>query len=474
MHAVKHRRRGAEVSGRLLIDVSTLVRWTGPPVGLARVEAALAAAGRDRDALLVVYDAGTAAFRTLAPAWASALTGWSAALEPVLPARPSGLRGVLPSRLPLVARLERLRLTHPSTGVTALAGLAQAALLRPRRHSYPWRDPGGARIANLPRDLALGPEMRLGRGDVLLLAAPRWHSVPPDIAAMKRRLGFTLAVLCADLIPVTHPHFFPASEAERFEGLWRLLFGLVDLAVVNADSVAQDVAAFCRRHALPPVRTANLPLGCDRPPPMPPTGPPRAGLPRGLEPGRFALFVSTIEPRKGHAGLIRVWRRLLARGIPQAASFSLVFVGRAGWMVDAVLADLADPPERLHHLPRADDATLEALYRACAFGLYPSVTEGFGLPVIELFARGKALIGSTGGALPETIAGRSPCLDPADEAAWEATLAAWITDPGQRKPWEAAIAAAGPDPDWPEAAAAILDRAWAARSPAAGSGEARA
>ena len=461
---------GGIVTGRLILDVSTLVRWTGPPVGLARVEAALAAAGRRRDALLVVYDAEGRAFRTLAPAWAQALTGWSAALSPVIPPRPPGLRALLPSRLPLVARLERVRLTRPGTPAAGLVGLAQAALLAPRRHSYPWRDAGGARIANVPTDLALGPPVAPGPGDVLLCAAPRWHSVPPDIAALKRRLGFAFAAICADLIPATHPQVFPPSEVERFQALWRHLFGVLDLTIVNAASVARDVVDFCRSNGLPVAPTAVLPLGYDPPGDPAPSGAPPA-LPHGLVPGRFALFVSTVEPRKGHALLLRVWRRLLARGIPQAQGFALIFVGRAGWMVEDVLAALADPPPLLHHMPLADDATLAALYRACAFGLYPSLTEGFGLPVIEGFARSKAMIASTGGALPETVAGRSPCLDPTDEAAWESTLADWIRDPARRVHWEAVIAASPPDPTWPEAAEAILDRVGALR---AGSGEAGA
>jgi glycosyltransferase involved in cell wall biosynthesis len=76
-------------------------------------------------------------------------------------------------------------------------------------------------------------------------------------------------------------------------------------------------------------------------------------------------------------------------------------------------------------------------------------------------ARGKPVLASTGGALPETVAafsgaanelGAFPCLPPDDEAAWEATLAEWIACPPPP-------AAASRPRTWPEAAAAILDRA---------------
>ena len=65
-------------------------------------------------------------------------------------------------------------------------------------------------------------------------------------------------------------------------------------------------------------------------------------MPDGLEPGRFVLFVSMVEPRKGHRMLLAVWRRLLAAGIPQRHRFKLVLVGRAGWLVDDVLRQIDD------------------------------------------------------------------------------------------------------------------------------------
>jgi len=63
----------------------------------------------------------------------------------------------------------------------------------------------------------------------------------------------------------------------------------------------------------------------------------------------------------------------------------------------------------------ADDQILSALYEGAAFCVYPSQYEGYGLPICEAFARGKAAIASTGGALPEVVGGLSPCLDPNDE-----------------------------------------------------------
>ncbi|MCZ7658968.1 MAG: glycosyltransferase [Xanthobacteraceae bacterium] len=85
--------------------------------------------------------------------------------------------------------------------------------------------------------------------------------------------------------------------------------------------------------------------------------------------------------------------------------------------------------ETLHLLHDVPDETLHALYDGAAFCLYPSAYEGFGLPIVEAFLRGKAVLASTGGAIPEVAAGLAPCLDPDDAGAWQTMLARWISDP---------------------------------------------
>jgi glycosyltransferase involved in cell wall biosynthesis len=198
-----------------------------------------------------------------------------------------------------------------------------------------------------------------------------------------------------------------------------------------------------------------LPLGYDRPPRHAEA---TEALPEGLEPGHFALLVSTVEPRKGHALLIDAWRRLLADGIPQRHRFKLVFVGRMGWMVDQVRAQLGDKAsfdDTLLHLENVSDGALAELYRAAGFCLYPSLYEGFGLPVIEAYSYGKAVIASTGGAIPEIAARFSPCLDPRDHDAWYAEMRRWIEVPAERAAYEARVSAFT-HPTWDEASARIF------------------
>jgi len=97
------------------------------------------------------------------------------------------------------------------------------------------------------------------------------------------------------------------------------------------------------------------------------------------------------------------------------------------------------------------------LYRAAAFCVYPSLYEGFGLPIIEAFSHHKAVIASSGGAVPETVGGLCPCLDPTDEDGWFHELKRWIENPDTRVHYEAKIRSEFSHPTWEQAAAQIFD-----------------
>ena len=151
----------------------------------------------------------------------------------------------------------------------------------------------------------------------------------------------------------------------------------------------------------------------------------------------------------------RVWQRLLAGGVPQTQDFKLVFVGRFGWLMNDLFkkigADLT-LGDSLLLLPNVDDSTLSSLYNGAAFCLYPSQYEGFGLPIVEAFSHGKAVIASTGGAIPEVVGEFSPCLDSGDDEAWYTTFKRWIIDPKARVSYEEAIRARFPAITWNDAA----------------------
>lgn len=318
----------------------------------------------------------------------------------------------------------------------------------------------GERRALVSYRSVLAAPLTLDRHDTLVLAGSGWSNV--NIGAIKQhkvRQGFRLVVLCHDLIPAMFPHFYRPEDVSRVVTYFEAALPIADTVIFTANKVAADAAAFASQRGITLAEVACLPLGSDFIPPGGRTVP----LPQGLAPGKFALFVSTVEPRKGHALLWRIWQRLLDEGVPQRTEFQLVFVGRAGWMLDELFRDLRAATQAADRhfawLEKADDDLLYALYEKAAFCLYPSVYEGYGLPIVEALAHGRAVLASTGGSIPEVVAGFSPCIDAGDEEAWYQALRRWMLEPGAREPFERLIRTGFRQRSWDEFAEEFFARA---------------
>ena len=151
---------------------------------------------------------------------------------------------------------------------------------------------------------------------------------------------------------------------------------------------------------------------------------------KGL-PDRFLLFLGTLEPRKNLPVLLRAYAQLAAE---DRAAVHLVLAGGVGWMADDIFAaieahDLTDTVHLPGYVP-ADELPL--WYNAAEALAYPSVFEGFGLPVVEALACGKPAFVSDASSLPEAVGDGGLCLPADDVEAWAAALARAIHDPGWR------------------------------------------
>ena len=139
----------------------------------------------------------------------------------------------------------------------------------------------------------------------------------------------------------------------------------------------------------------------------------------GLEPG-YILSVGTLEPRKNYNLLLEVFERLRQhrRGL------RLVIVGSAGWLCENVVRKIRSEPSHILWLDNADNETLRVLYRRAAIFLFPSLYEGFGLPVLEAMACGTPVVTSDAGSLPEVAGDAAICIPARDTQGFsEAVLA---------------------------------------------------
>lgn len=126
----------------------------------------------------------------------------------------------------------------------------------------------------------------------------------------------------------------------------------------------------------------------------------------------FILTVGTLEPRKNIPRLLRAYAYLLKTGFQH----TLVHVGPRGWLFDEIYAEVKRLrlKEKVRFLGRIPTSDLISLYNAASLLIYPSLYEGFGLPVLESMACGCPIITSNISSLPEVVGDAGIMVDPND------------------------------------------------------------
>ncbi|MFP3464418.1 glycosyltransferase family 4 protein [Leifsonia sp. SIMBA_070] len=284
------------------------------------------------------------------------------------------------------------------------------------------RLPGAGSITRLPlarRELALAWQSGLSVGGPLgMLHAPTL------LAPLRRHdrgvSAEQLAVTIHDTLAWTHPSSLGSAAAAWTKAMTRRARKFADAVVVPTHAVADrlsdrfDFGDRIRVIGGAPATTLRLPADADE----------RAER-LGLS-DRYALTLGTIEPRKGVADLIR------AVALPDAQEMPLLIVGpdRLGeTSASGVAAAAGLPEDRVRALGRLDDADFAVVLDRATVFVFPSVAEGFGLPVVEAFKFGLPVIHSDDPALVEVAGGAGLAVErPAGEtdAGYPERLAAAI------------------------------------------------
>lgn len=281
----------------------------------------------------------------------------------------------------------------------------------------------------------------------------------PELYRLKNQTGLKVLWFCYDLIPVRFPHLCVGEVADFFSHYFCDAAWCADKVLCISECSRRDLVNVLDALGAPAADTAVVRLGCEIPPrrDVPPSAEVAAIL---REP--YILFVSTIEKRKNHEMIYRAVVRLLDGGrvdLPR-----VVFVGMHGWGVNDFMNDLRFDPrvrDRICVLNRVSDDDLAQLYRNTLFTLFPSLYEGWGLPVAESLAYGKFCIASSMGALPEVGGDLIDYLDPWDIHGWVGAISRYLDGPAALAAREAQIRTHFRPTKWSQTAATVYDAAMA-------------
>jgi glycosyltransferase involved in cell wall biosynthesis len=316
----------------------------------------------------------------------------------------------LAAHLPVEAAVDRgavefLVARHPAEQLAA-AGLPPA---QTRRLAWP------GRLVTRTWVTLRRPGLPSGLLDDLDLVHATSAAVPPT-------RGRPLVATVHDLAFRHYPEAYPAAGRRYHERSARIVADEAARVLVPSEATARDLAEL---YGVDRGRVTITPLGAEVPP-----DPDRAGAERLLHDlgvrGPFLLAVGTLEPRKNLPRLLDAFGEAAAE-LPE---HWLVVVGPVGWgprlrpTWDSVRVKLAGP---------VGDRLLHALYQAADGLAYPSLYEGFGLPVLEAMANGTPVLTSDRSSLPEVAGDAALLVDPLDRAAIAAGLVRLAGDEALRR-----------------------------------------
>lgn len=294
-------------------------------------------------------------------------------------------------------------------------------------------------------------------GDVFLTLGAPWHheTYSQTVRWLRDDLRMYYGLLMHDLIPILRPEWCHQGLVKIFERWHQDIFPLTDMIFANSHATASDVQDYLAQKNISTKPVLTAPLGAG-------FGVANAAMsPVCMVEGPYVLFVSTIEARKNHTLLFRVWRQLL-EDIPADAVPTLVFAGRVGWLVSDLMQQLENTQwldGKIRFIQNPTDAELQRLYANCSFSVFPSFCEGWGLPVTESLAMGRPCIASNTTSIPEAGGTLGRYFDPTNLHDAYDVIRRTIENPEDLAAWTRQVQTEFKPNSWKDSARIILDSA---------------
>jgi glycosyltransferase involved in cell wall biosynthesis len=228
--------------------------------------------------------------------------------------------------------------------------------------------------------------------------------------------GAPRVVTIHDLAFHLYPEQYPGAKQRYLRLMTRLSVQRAARVIAVSEATRQDVI---RHYGAASEKVVTVPNGVSddyRPLPAEQVAAFRAA--NGL-PERFILFVGTLQPRKNLETLLRAYARVV-----DEIGWELVVAGATGWAYDPIFetARALGLAERVRFAGYVPGEELPLWYNAAGMFVYPSLYEGFGLPLLEAMACGTPVIAANTSSLPEVVGDAGLLVDPRDVEAMAQAL----------------------------------------------------
>lgn len=261
-------------------------------------------------------------------------------------------------------------------------------------------------------------------GMVHMLVSHHHLMRPRPLRSLLRKTGARFIPMVHDIIPITHPEYARPKERQRHMTRMSTVAELADAIIVPSEAVHHDLKAHLH---IPNTPIWSIPHGVS-------VLPAREAKSSAQKPDRpYFVYLSTIEPRKNHLTLLNAWRRLIDTMGHRAPI--LVIIGKRGWENENIV-DILDRSEELRpyivECNTLDDAQVMGMLLSCRALLFPTLVEGYGLPLAEALSMKVPALCSdipvlreVGGDIPEYV-------DPINGAEWAEAISVYTYDDTRR------------------------------------------
>ncbi len=312
----------------------------------------------------------------------------------------------------------------------------------------------------IPQDGAPAAHDVFRTGDVFVSLGFNWRENLGNLTkiyAIRQSMGLKVVLCCHDIIPIKYTHFVPGMESYYAPYIAEMGKN-ADHILCDSHHTRMDLTVWLESQNTTPPACSVFPLGCE----LQATATASVQIHpivQDLLKIPYILLVSTIEKRKNHATICQAYTRLIEEGVHIEDLPQLVFVGGIGHGGQELMTDIRSDnriKNKVTVLSGLGDDDLNLLYNHCRFTVYPSIYEGFGLPIAESLGHGKLCIASNTSSMPEVGGIYAEYADPFSAVEWAEKIALYVTRPQQLAHKEKSIQLGYALPTWLQAAKHVV------------------